>query len=364
MKPAPLTFSFLYRASRQAGLAGLLAVASGCGSFGPEPKGVRPDPASVRKIGVVVNAENLGVSADAKVLGEMAGRIAANLGTWGYPTTAKTGTQNYTHIMEAKVGTVGLGSTPAGFSMKMGDSDPRALNFQKADVVPVDCLLYPPGRPRDRASLFMDFMASGPLKTPPVSVAHTETRDLLIEHIATVCFNLLDDLKAPRTPPAATAGAAGAAVATPAWMPEVRIEVRDKPADPLSLPKPAAPTAPAPSVPAVPAPAAPVLPAAPTLPAPKAAAPAPVPALPAPKLGAPLPAASGKAVPEAAAPAAPAPAAPAIPAAPAAPVPAQKAPEPAVTTETRPDPAEGGRKQMIIHNKGVPVILEFGFERK
>jgi hypothetical protein len=36
---------------------------------------------------------------------------------------------------------------------------------------------------------------------------------------------------------------------------------------------------------------------------------------------------------------------------------------PPVTMETRMDQAEG-RKQMVIHNRGSPIIPEFGYERK
>jgi len=255
-------------------LAALLLATAGCAP-GLESKGTRPDPASIRKILLRIAADIPGAPSPSGLHG-MAERVSKNLGSWGYPVIAEDGESGYSHIMEARIGEITFKSTPTGLSFTIGNSDPRALNFQKADVLPVDCVLYPAAHPENRASLYMDFVAGEKLKVKGDPAA----MDIYVNHVATVCFNLLDDLKVPRRKPAESA-----AGGSPAWIPEVRIEVVDKPA--------------------------------------------------------------GKT---------------AASSANSAPMPASTATEtPPISTETR---SGEGRKQIVIHNQGAPVILDFGYERK
>ena len=312
--------------------AAALLLAAGCAT-GLDPKGVRPDPASIRKIGFRVDPELAGVRMDAAKLKDMAGRIAKNLGTWGYPIEANQGGSpgDYTHILEAKIDAVQHKSTPTGFSLSMGNSDPRAPDFQKADVVPVDCVLYPAARPKDRASMYMDFVAKDMSGDPA-------TLNTYVDHMATVCFNLLEDSRVRRTQPApAAAMAETPASASDAWFPEIRVEVRNKP----QAPQPAGTAAPSPAI--VPAATrAPTTVPVPVSSAKPAAVRAPVSA----PVDAPAPASAPTA--ESAKPAESAPATPPQP--------------PAVTTETATDP-DNGKQEIIIHNQGSPIILEFGYER-
>lgn len=293
------------------GALSLLVLLSGCA--GVEPMGVRPDPASIKKILFRFEPDTVPAARER----DMAERVSKNLGTWGYPVTTDGQGGDYSHIMEAKIGEVSFKSTPKGFSFTLGNSDPRAMDFQKADVLPVDCVLYPVGRAKDRASLYMDFMADDKVKGGARNKPDSAAESAYVNHAATVCFNLLEDLKVRRGKPTpAVAGALGGTDSSSgdAWFPEVRIEVREKPA--ASSAKPAA---------AVAAPA--VVPAS----APVAAKPS-------------LEATPGSAAP---------PAEEATP----------EAEAPPVSAETRPGKEEG-RKQMIIHNQGSPIILEFGYERK
>ena len=247
-----------------------------------EPIGVRPNPASVGKIGFRFAADSTGFPAMSAQRRDWAARVSRNLGGWGYPVEAGEG--DYSHILEARIGKIEHKSTPTGLSFSVGNSDPRAPEFQKADVLPVDCVLYPTARPKEVAHMYMDFVAGSDATAP----------ENLVNHAATVCFNLLGELKLARAQaPAGTAGTTG----SPSWMPEVRIEVVEKPA-PGSKP---------------------VVPAAPVAP-PDAAS----------RSGTPV-----------------------------AQPPAEAAPS--VRTESR---TGEGRKQIIIHNQGAPVILEFGYERK
>lgn len=334
--PSAIHLSPALPKSRLLVLACLLAFTAGC-SLGPEPKGIRPDPASIRKIGLHIAPENLGAAGEPTLRGAMAEQVAKNLGTWGYPVEADSGKGgvDYSHVMEAKVGAITHKSTPTGFSFTMGNSDPRALDFQKADALPVDCELRTVGSPKDKASLYMDFVAGEKLKNAgDAAKSDPAIIGTYVEHIATVCFNLLEDLNVRKAQPKPKPGETAATGTMPTWMPEVRIEVRDKPAgDGLAVPAPA--PAKAPAAPAVAPAAAPVV-------APRAAPASSAPAA----MKAPV---SSKPT--------------ASPAPTAAPAPAQPAETPAVTTETRMNQEEG-RKQMIIHNQGSPIILEFGYERK
>jgi len=310
----------------------ILTVLAGCAEQAPY-QGVRPNPAQVHKIGLKIDPTLAGSRADGAKLKDMAARAARNLGGWGYAVAAGSG--DFSHILEAKIDPVAHKSTPPGFSMSMGNSDPRALEFQKAYVLPVDCVIYPVARPQDRASLYMDFVAKDTSLSDPDSVK------TYVDHISTVCFNLLEDLKIKRTQAAPAAAQAETPANADTWFPEVRVEVRNKTVTPT-----AAPVA-APSVPSAPPPMAPV-PVVPAVPKPAAA---PVPA---------------RAVVPSAPVAVPAPAAPVSTSPPVPPTtaPAPSQPQaPAVTTETATDPGNG-KKEMIIHNQGSPIILEFGYERK
>ncbi|BBL75159.1 hypothetical protein [Methylomagnum ishizawai] len=304
----------------------VLTVLAGCAEQAPY-RGVRPDPAQVHKIGLKIDPMLAGSRADGAKLKDMAARAARNLGGWGYAVEAGSG--DFSHILEAKIDPVAHKSTPPGFSMSMGDSDPRALEFQKAYVLPVDCVIYPVARPQDRASLYMDFVAKD------TSISDPDSTRTYVDHISTVCFNLLEDLKIKRTQAAPAAQKAETPANSDTWFPEVRVEVRNKTVTPAPV---AAPAVPAASAPSAPPPTVPVRPVpAPAVPKPTATPSAPVPPMAAPK-PAPPPVQS------------------------TAPVPSQPQ-APAVTTETATDPGNG-KKEMIIHNQGSPIILEFGYERK
>jgi hypothetical protein len=245
---------------RTSSLLASLIVLAGCAA-GPKPEGAHPRPESVGTVLLRIAPDNL----DGARLAAMAEQVGRNLNAWGYAVTSDA-EPGYSHVMEARVGAVEKKSTPTGFSFGIGNSDPRAVDFQKAEVLPVTCELRSATRPKETASLYMGFVAGEKFRDPA----------LLVNHIGTVCFNLLDDLKVPRRKKTAVENS----VSPSSWVPEVRIEVREKPA--------AGPTE---------VPASPVQPEA----------------------------------------------------------------SPPVQTETR----DGeGRKQVIIHNQGAPVILEFGYERK
>jgi hypothetical protein len=270
------------------------ALLSGGCAMGLKPEGVPPRPEAVGGILFRVPAENLSKTGAPLNPAQLAQTVSRNLGVWGFPVSADPDS-DFSHVMEPKVGEVQGGSTPKGFSFILGNSDPRALDFQKAEVVTVTCTLRGAGsRGHENAYLKESFVADEIMKKGARAKGEKALFDAYVNHIGTACFNLLSQLGVRRAKPDPqhTPGTVPSA-----WFPEVRIEVRDKPPG---------------SPPAVHQPASPA------------------------------PARAGRATPA------------------APPTPADSA-EPTVQTEIE----EGEtRKQMILHNQGSPIILEFGYERK
>lgn len=286
----------------------LAALLTGC-SIGLKPEGVPPQPGSVTGILFRTEAGQLssrGKSLDTKALAQT---ITRNLDTWGFPVSADPNAA-HSHVMEPRVGEiVHDGNTPTGFSFSMGNSDPRALEFQKADVVTITCSLRgAKARSHENAYLKETFTADEVMKGGGKSLF-----DAYANHIATACFNLLSQLKIPRSKPDPVESTS---TSSSTWFPDVRIEVKDKPVAAKAAPK----------APAAPAAAA-------------QAAKAPVPQPPAAATGA-AQATDSPATPESS---------------------SEETSAPAVETEVKEDET---RKQMIIHNQGHPIILEFGYDRK
>lgn len=152
-------------------------------------------------------------------------QVRTNLADWGYPIELISG-KAYTHQLKVSVDPIEHGAaTPPGFSFSTGNADPRAQDFQKADVLPVSCELTSIVHPEQSRLISMSF-------TTPASPwlaqqnRYAISSDKLVDHISTVCFNLLNDLKWPkdlenRAPQLIKSG----------WMPEIRIETVEEPKD-------------------------------------------------------------------------------------------------------------------------------------
>ena len=213
--------------------------------------------------------------------------VAANLQGWDYPIGRDNG-QSVSHSLTAMVGTVVRGSSPTGFSYSAGNSDPRSLDFQKMDVLPISCQLKSNAHPEQLSELSMDFMAD---KSDKAYLAS----DKLADHISTVCFNLLTEVKWPLKEKTVNHSST---TKSPSWIPEIRIEDKVTTDDSVTTP---------------------ILPPATS---------------------------SQKAAPETEV---------------KTPVSPEntKTEEPKVRIQ-RDEP----RRQIIIHNQGAPMILEFGYERR
>ena len=179
---------------------------------GLEKKQAQFDTTAIKKIEFKIGTIQQASLKSTLPLQDMVARVSKNLAEWGYPVSVKKN-QDYSHILTAEIGSIELGETPPGFSFSSGNSDPRAIDFQKMNVLPIGCELASITHPEQTIYLHMDFAAD-----------HTLSEDKLVDHISTVCFNLLSELnwadKTQNQP---------ASSFKPAWIPEVRVETVTSP---------------------------------------------------------------------------------------------------------------------------------------
>ncbi|AMK78128.1 hypothetical protein A1342_03005 [Methylomonas methanica] len=142
-------------------------------------------------------------------------RVRANLAEWEFPLTAKG---PYSHRLLAKFGKVTHRETPVGFSFSSGNSDPRATDFQKADVLPITCTLRDAGNQAVLIERESTFSAHALDK----DVLPARIVDKLVDQIGTACLDVLEHAPLPKQP-----GRVKTELFKPKWMPDVRVEVRE-----------------------------------------------------------------------------------------------------------------------------------------
>lgn len=145
-------------------------------------------------------------------------QVSQNLAEWQYPIGLNT-KQLISHVLTATIKPVVHSSPPTGFSFSAGNSDPRALDFQKMDVLPIICQISAITQPLQVSELSMGFTANQHDKWPLAP-------EKLADHISTVCFNLLREIHWPieannKKPELVKSG----------WFPEVQIENKAIPND-------------------------------------------------------------------------------------------------------------------------------------
>ena len=180
------------------------------------------DTATVKRIEVTIGKIKPSLLSSTMSQQEMVARVSGNLADWGYPI-GSIGNEAFSHTLTAEIGLVELSATPPGFSFSIGNSDPRAIDFQKADVLPISCELASIAHPGQTTHLHMDF-AVGNSITQQTGLSISP--DKLIDHISTVCFNLLSELDWPDKTPNQPSSSL-----KPSWMPEVRIETVTSPSE-------------------------------------------------------------------------------------------------------------------------------------
>lgn len=169
----------------------------------------------------------------------IAAQVSANLKSWGYAVTDQTSPQ-VTHRLEGKVGQIKQSATPTGFSFSAGNSDPRALDFQKAKTIPVTCSLVSLENNELAASHTMEFSATSGWS----GTALATTSETLIDWLSTVCLNHLKNLNINTAAPDQNKH-----TSKPSWAPQVLIEVET----PAETPPEKSPETPQPSTTVAPA---------------------------------------------------------------------------------------------------------------
>lgn len=151
--------------------------------------------------------------------------VISNLSEWGYQFSNQK-TEQYTHNLAIHIGSIRQGSTPSGLSFSSGNSDPRALAFQKATILPLTCSLMPRGQNVQRAELVMEVIAEEYKGSGLISVSEKQMITRITDDISTSCFNLLSSLNI-KTVQHESSEKINNSDTKPVWIPKVRIEVEN-----------------------------------------------------------------------------------------------------------------------------------------
>ncbi|ANE54880.1 hypothetical protein [Methylomonas sp. DH-1] len=161
------------------------------------------------------NLRQFGIALDAANLAE---RVRNNLAEWQFPLSANG---PFSHRLQARLGKVARRETPVGFSFSSGNSDPRAADFQKADVLPVTCSL----RDAENQAVLIERESTFSAHALDKDVLPARIVDKLVDQIGTACLDVLEHAPLPKQP-----GRVRTELFKPKWMPDVRVEVREIPA--------------------------------------------------------------------------------------------------------------------------------------
>ena len=151
-------------------------------------------------------------------------QVSDNLTQWRYPIS--TNGYNPTYKLTAIVGKVSNQTTPTGFSFSSGNSDPRSINFQKADVLPISCQL------KKSPSGVIEFENKMTFTAYQITndISKEKAVEKLIDQISTTCFNLLDEHKVTKVGKQTQRDT----TFKPTWMPDIQIEVKQQNTTPLT----------------------------------------------------------------------------------------------------------------------------------
>jgi hypothetical protein len=194
-------------------LTTFLLVVTGCATLNDQ-KPPEFDPGQIKAMTFRFHGNN-GLFGNALETTEIVDRVINNLAEWGYPFTGAESNE-YSHDLVLNINSIIHGSTPVGFSFTSGNSDPRALDFQKADVLPLTCTLMPKGQTELRAELTLEVLAKDYSQHQKDD---TKLIDSLINDASTACFNLLRSLSV-KTVSEESPGQS----LTPSWIPEIQVE--------------------------------------------------------------------------------------------------------------------------------------------
>lgn len=101
----------------------------------------------------------------------------------------------FSHLLEVSIEATRQQQSPVGFSLSIGDSDPRSLEFQKAMVTPIHCTLVPLNAFQEQGSLIQDKQV--PRSTSSERWSEAKER-AYARNILSVCHSLLAEREIPR----------------------------------------------------------------------------------------------------------------------------------------------------------------------
>jgi hypothetical protein len=197
------------------------------------------DKASVRNIEVTVDERNLDQFGADLSAADLAERVGKNLADAYFPVH-KPGEKSFSHTLKASLHPIKHQSTPIGFSFSSGNSDPRAQDFQKSDVLTIECGLSDNRNPDNAASRSMEFGANS-LKGWIDKKNRQQIGKTLVEQISTACYDLLEDLELDES----STDAGGSSGKRPGWIPQIRVEIQNE--EPAPAENHASKTAPKPT---------------------------------------------------------------------------------------------------------------------
>jgi hypothetical protein len=149
----------------------------------------------------------------------LAKQVGTNLSEWEFPMKA---VGPYSHQLQARLGGISRQKTPIGFSFTSGNSDPRAVDFQKADVLPITCSL----RDLETHTVLSERESTFSAHAYDDDHQPSQIVQKLTDQISTACLDVLEHAPQPKA-----ANKVKTALFKPKWLPDVRVEVREIPAN-------------------------------------------------------------------------------------------------------------------------------------
>jgi hypothetical protein len=162
------------------------------------------------------NLQQFGVSLNTQTIQQQA---RANLNEWEFPMQA---TAPFSHQLQARLGLISHQTTPVGFSFSSGSSDPRAADYQKADVLPITCSLFD----ADTQQLLLERASTFSAHELNKKAGLASITDKLTDQISTICLEVLEDASKP----VLADDQVKTTTIKPKWMPDVKVEVIEPPA--------------------------------------------------------------------------------------------------------------------------------------
>lgn len=160
--------------------------------------------------------QQFGVSLNTQIIEKQA---QANLSEWEFPTQAPA---PFSHRLQARLGVISHQKTPVGFSFSSGSSDPRAADFQKANVLPITCSLFD----AETQQLLVERESTFSAHEFNRKAGLASITDKLTDQISTICLEVLEDAPKPKL----ADDQVKSTTIKPKWIPDVKVEVIEPPA--------------------------------------------------------------------------------------------------------------------------------------